>query len=625
MSENIEVETMRDLRAAIRNQPAAEHDYDWAPMHMPGSVQGYGVLLVADARTRRVLFVSDNVQEVAGIAATDILDKSYLTLVDSDLERKLLTDRITPDTILFPNPLRLTIKGREFDAVFHSQGSIHQIEIEPVQAGATDYAEMALRAAADLYDPPSIDELFQRAVRTIREVSGFDRVMLYRFDARNNGQVIAEATREGIGSFLGLFFPSGDITARARELYLHNFTRYVPDIAGKTYSLKSVFPGDGRADSGHPVDMSFTNLRSVAPCHITYLQNIGIQASMSFSINVDGKLWGLFACHHYTPRLVSYDQRVVCEQTAMMFIYRLMSMSSTAARLARRQQDLATLSQDLNVAAALRRRLTSLNAEWRGSADAATAQAMLSRAIEAVEAESSFLLSSDPSEATQSSDEVTPPQKLLLDLVEADSAAIVRHGRVRRIGDAPPEMAIYAIASMFGRELPDLQQGDLHIYATDCLPTLVPVTEAVKDRAAGILAIALSFDSPAYLIWFRGEQVVRATWAGNPTADAMTVGVDGSNPRASFEAWKQDIRNLSRSWLIEDVQIADELAQVLRGLDASAGISATAQQSGVLPFLASTLSSAPVATAHPQHGQSQFVTPSSPVTTPHRVIRIGQR
>jgi light-regulated signal transduction histidine kinase (bacteriophytochrome) len=619
---------MRDLRAAIRNEPAAEHEYDWAPMHMPGSVQSYGVLLVADPQSRRVLFVSENCAELLGIPPSEILDKSYLQLVEHERERKFLTNRVAPDTILFPNPVRLTIKGREFDAVFHSHAGTHQIEIEPAHDNAEDYDKMSMRATAEMYDPPSVEELYQRAVRTIKEVSGFDRVMLYRFDPRYNGQVIAEATREGIGSFLGLFFPSSDIGARARNLYLTNFTRYIPDISAPAHKLASVFPGNGTADSGHPVDMSYSNLRSVVPCHISYLTNIGIKASMSFSINVDGKLWGLFACHHYAPRNVSYDQRVVCEQTAMMFIYRLASMTSTAARLAQRQQGLATLSRSLSVGAAVSRRLASLDGEWRGTDAAGAAQQMIANAVQAVQAETGFLLSSEAAPLPPGGGPLTPSQKLLLDLVEADSAAIVRHGRVCRIGDAPPEMAVYAIASMFGRELPDLRSGDLHVYASDCLTKTVSVTEAVKDRAAGVLAVALSLTAPAYLIWFRREQIEHATWAGNPSADAMSAGADGNNPRASFDAWKQDIRNLSRSWVIEDVQIADELANVLRGMESGEAPSAPSQtwsSQGWAPPRPSAPMLAPVPSGSSYSQPSGMGGPDGQGLPPRRVIRIGQR
>jgi light-regulated signal transduction histidine kinase (bacteriophytochrome) len=601
--------TIRDLAAALRNQPPAEHEYDWAPIHMPGTIQSYGVLLVVNPQTRRVQFISNNVTDILGLTPSEILDKSYLNISDNEKERNFIKDRVGPETVLFPNPLRMTVRGREYDAIFHAHAGAHIIELEPVHTNTTSYDAMSLKATAELYDPPSVEDLYQRSVKIIRDVSGFDRVMLYRFDSRYNGQVIAECGRPDIGSFLGLFFPSSDIGARARALYLENFTRYIPDIAGAEVSLTGLYPGGGHADTGHPVDMSHTNLRSVVPCHVTYLRNIGVNASMSFSINVDDRLWGLFACHNYVPKLVSYDQRVVCEQTAMMFIYRLASMGSAAARLEQRQRGMVQLSTSIKIGAALRHRLGMIGRDWSGTPEEKTAESLIARAVEAVEAETSLLLPVDPSSMPAAAPP-TAQQKLLLDLVEADSAAIVHHGYVTRIGDAPPAMAIYAIVSMFGRELPDLRTASPHVYATDGLTNVLPAAGDIKDRAAGFMAAALSLASPSYLIWFRREQIVHATWAGNPTADAMSAGSQGLNPRASFDAWKQDIRDLSRPWVIEDVQIAHELACVLRNLENAAATSDTV-------FTAQ----------HP----SAFSMGDSPVlqhlpsTPDRRVIRIGQR
>jgi light-regulated signal transduction histidine kinase (bacteriophytochrome) len=500
---------------------------------------------------------------------------------------------------------------------------------------------MSTRATGELYDPRSVDELYERAVRVVGDVTGFDRVMLYRFDARYNGQVIAESSREGVGSFLGLFFPSSDIGARSRDLYLENFTRYIPDIGGRNFSLSGVFPGGGHADTRHPVDMSHTNLRSVAPCHITYLRNIGVQASMSFSINVDGRLWGLFACHHYTPRRVSYEQRVVCEQAAMMFIYRLATMASTAARMAQRQSGLAKLSRSIVIGVELGRRIALLSRDWRGDREEATAQAMIARAVEAVEAEAGLLISVDASESAQ----LTDAQKLLLDLVEADSAAVVRNGHVCRIGDAPPAISIYAIASMFGRELPDIRIGDLHVFATDSLASVVPAAADIKDRAAGMMAAALSLRSPAFLLWFRREQIVHATWAGNPSADAMSMGTLGQNPRASFEAWKHDIRNLSRPWMLEDVEVAHDLSAVLRDAEATGepltrgpqalagalwqnqvGVATpVAAPAGVAMSAGAAAASAGGSTGSASNFLSRQPPDPTPPPPPRRVIRIGQR
>lgn len=612
---------MRDLRAAIRNQPPAEHQYDWDPLHTPGTIQPYGVLLVADAQNRQVLFASENTADIFGIPAADIIDRSYLALCDNERDRRVLKESIAADTILFPNPVRITIKGKPFDAVFHAHNGEHLIEIEAADQDAASYSDMADRAVQELFDPGSVEELYRRAVNVVREATGFDRVMLYRFDARYNGQVLAESSREGIGSFLGLFFPSSDIGARARELYLKNFTRYIPDIGASPVPLVGVHPGGGMAGTAHPVDMTYANLRSVVPCHITYLTNIGVRASMSFSINVDNRLWGLFACHHYKPKQVTYDQRVVCEQAAMMFIFKLNSLTSVSARLEQRARGVQQIGRSLAVGAALARRIGSLETAWGDAADQAAAKPMLDSALAAIHAETSWLLATDGSEPG-SATELTPQQQLLLDLVEADSAAVVRHGHIYRIGDAPPDMAIYAIASMFGRELPDLGHGNLPVFATDNLSAIAPVTEEIKDRAAGVMAVSLADDVAAYLLWFRREQIVHATWAGNPAAEAITGGAGDFNPRASFNAWKQDIRNLSRPWVIEDVEIAYDLANLIR---ASAG---AAPREAPLPRpVLAKWPTPPLAPPNPVQAQAappQRAPAAQQSPVQRRVIRVGQ-
>jgi light-regulated signal transduction histidine kinase (bacteriophytochrome) len=335
---------------------------------------------------------------------------------------------------------------------------------------------------------------------------------------------------------------------------------------------------------------------------------------MSFSINVDNRLWGLFACHHYAPRRVTYDQRVVCEQAAMMFIFKLNSLTSVAARLEARSRGVQEIGRSLSVGAALLRRIVALESAWADPADQAAAKPILAKALAAIHAETGWLLATDAASPRQV-DNPSPQQKLLLDLVEADSAAVVRHGHIYRLGDAPPAMTIYAITTMFGRELPSLGRGNLPVFATDNLSSMVPVAEDIKDRAAGIMAVSLDDDTPSFLLFFRREQIVHATWAGNPSADAISPGAEQFNPRASFAAWQQDIRNLSRPWVIEDVEIATDLADLIRAAE------------GVPPRdLAVLRRSAPewerpAATNAPMPPRQ---VPASQVTLPRRVIRVGQ-
>jgi len=203
---------------------------------------------------------------------------------------------------------------------------------------------------------------------------------------------------------------------------------------------------------------------------------------------------------------------------------------------------------------------------------------------------------------------------MLLDLVEADSAAIVRHGRVTTIGDAPAAMAVFALASMFGRELPDLGHGNLPVFATDNLSGFAPVAAEIKDRAAGMLAVSLSDDVPAYLIWFRREQIVHATWAGNPEDEARASGATSANPRASFAAWKADIRNLSRPWVLEDIEVADELSAAVRSLDHGSSDAEQLHPTGLPSPKVATLRASDVGPG------------GSPKSPMHRgVIRIGRQ
>jgi len=587
---------------------------------MPGSIQSYGVLLIADPHTREVQFASANATDLLGIKPADIIGSSYLQLCESERERRAMKDGIAADTILFPNPLRLTVKGRAFDAVFHNHEGRHFIEIEPADSAGASYAEMSDRAVEDMFEPASVEELYQRAVRVVRNVTGFDRVMLYRFDARYNGQVLAESSREGIGSFLGLFFPSSDIGARVRELYLKNFTRYIPDIAGQSFPLIGAHGPGGGAGSSTPIDLSNANLRAVQACHIDYLKNMGVKASMSFSINVDNRLWGLFACHHYAPRLVTYEQRVICEQTAMMFIFKLNTMNSAAARLAQRGRFVQQIGRSLTVGAALARRIDAIEGAFTSLDERAAARPMLNGALAAIHAETSWLLS-DASAENHRSTKVTAQQQMLLDLVEADSAAIVRHGRVTTIGDAPADMSVFAIASMFGRELPDLGHGNLPIFATDNLSLFAPVAEEIKDRAAGMLAASLSDDVPAYLIWFRKEQIVHATWAGNPADEALSAGATSANPRASFAAWKADIRNLSRPWVLEDAEIAYDLIGLIRSAEGAAPLRATEP---VLPAQSALWPAPRPAAPLPQSLVPPSLAQQTQSSTSRRVIRVGQ-
>ncbi|HRL30860.1 MAG TPA: GAF domain-containing protein, partial [Ottowia sp.] len=149
--------------------------------------------------------------------------------------------------------------------------------------------------------------LLQDAVHMVRELTGFDRVMAYRFRADDSGDIVAEERDAALDPYLGWRFPASDIPAQARRLYIENTMRLIADVGSTPVAVRAA-PGVDQ-----PLDMSHGVLRSVSPIHIEYLQNIGVGASMSLSIVLEGRLWGMLACHHRTPRQVPYVTRAACD------------------------------------------------------------------------------------------------------------------------------------------------------------------------------------------------------------------------------------------------------------------------------------------------------------------------
>lgn len=83
-------------------------------------------------------------------------------------------------------------------------------------------------------------ELAQIAAVEIKRLSGFDRVMLDKFDQNWNGQVVAEAREQDLEPFLGLWFLASDVPRNARELYLRNPYRLIPNRVFNPACLRSL-------------------------------------------------------------------------------------------------------------------------------------------------------------------------------------------------------------------------------------------------------------------------------------------------------------------------------------------------------------------------------------------------
>lgn len=351
---------------------------------------------------------------------------------------------------------------------------------------------------------PTVESLCRQAAATFRDLTGYGRVMIYQFIDGDAGVVVGESLDEGSSSFLNHHFPATDIPKQARALYVRNKVRVIPDVSYIPAPIRSV-----REDL-RGLDLSDSTLRSVSPVHIQYLKNMGVAASASISIVKDGVLWGLVACHHHEPKEITLNVRIAC-----------LAIAGSLARQIRSKEEAELYRERLRFRSQEETVLSKLGAD--GS---------LSEFFERSGRELANLLSSDGFAAVQGQDLFT-------------------------YGKCPDNIDIRAIADFIRRP------AALQPFATPSLKTKMPEAEAYADRASGLLAVTMSTEIPTILIWFRAEHLEVLEWAGNPHKGVPVEPGVTLTPRASFEAWSEEVRHKARPWSHGEVEAAGRVVRLM--------------------------------------------------------------
>lgn len=397
------------------------------------------------------------------------------------------------------------VNGLDYDVIVRPSEVGLIVEIEQSSQAAQLGVELITRldaAGAALERAATVRAVCERAAEAFRSLTGFDRIMIYRFLEDEAGQVIAESRSAEVESFQNHHFPATDIPRQARALYLRNPVRVIPD---STYEPQPLQPAGDT-----PLDMSDCGLRSVSPVHLQYLRNMGVRASASVSIIVDGELWGLVACHSARPQLLPFELRMAAT-----------NLARSLARQIKAKGD-AELYRD-------RIRLRQLEDELVG-------RLPLDRSLETALADRG---------------------RDLADLVDADGVAIIGPEGVYRFGVTPPPEAI----DKLGRWVAD--QPSLRPLATHSLSIRHPEADAWRAEASGLLGVHLQGEHPVTLLWFRAEIVETVRWAGNPSTAVKSGEAGHLTPRASFEAWTETVRGRSRRWAPAQVESALRLRDAL--------------------------------------------------------------
>ncbi|MBN2972545.1 GAF domain-containing protein [Roseomonas aeriglobus] len=480
---------------------------DREPIHELGGIQPLG-FLIAVSPDWLVKRASANVADILGIGAEDLLGApiaDYLSAETIHVLRNRLTMLRGDDAVerVFGLPLRDGDDTR-FDFAVHMVDGTIVLEGEPTSANPTADPAGTIRAMmARLDETGELPAFFREGARQVRAITGFDRVMVYKFDTDGSGIVVAESARSGIGSFLDLRYPASDIPVQARKLYLRTPFRIIADVNAEAVPIVP-----SRDETGAPLDLSLSILRAVSPIHIEYLRNMGVAASLSISIIVEGRLWGLFACHHYSgPRAPDFERRSIAELFGAMFAFKLES---------RERKALAVYEQ--------------------------SARATSDRLLAAIAGDASLL------------DRPEWLGEMLSQTVPCDGIGIWVDGRVASSGITPPTSAFPALV----RRLNAMASG--RVFATDHLAGVLPAAEAYAETGAGVLAIPISRSPRDYVLLFRQERVRTVTWGGDPQKPA-TWGPNGArlSPRKSFEAWTQEVRHRSEPFTEAEVRVAEML------------------------------------------------------------------
>jgi len=479
------------------------------PIQFSGAIQPHGVLVSCVPGDWTVRHVSANVDTLLDVAPVAMLGETLRDHLSEDVLRAVA------DALSGADPgaqsqrvcsVNLGPNGSLCDLSVHVADGLAHLEIEPrprrlAEPAPTAVAQAMIARIASIEDGAQFHRI---AAEQVRQLTGYDRVMVYRFLPDDSGEVIAEARATDIEPYLGLRYPATDIPSQARVLYLRNRLRVIPDVA---YRPVAILPPVDAA--GRPLDLSQHALRSVSPVHLEYLRNMGVAASMSISIIAGGRLWGLIACHHRTPRLVPADVRAAADLFGL-FVSMRVGANEQASTLRNYER-----TQKLRDAIGMR-----------------LAQA---RDFEsALRAELAHFL----------------------EVVDADGAALwmgLHWHTEGRTPDLPrvPELLAWA----HDHEARGLALTDRALDWSKAFP---------QDRVAGVLAIAIdSYDN--WLFLFRNEQIEEVRWCGDPHK-ATAVTDDGLRiaPRKSFATWREMVRGRARPWSDGDRRGADRLSRVVQ-------------------------------------------------------------
>ena len=473
------------------------------PLQYAGSIQPDGVLICVD-EAGIVIAASANHGAIPHLDAP-IVGRS-LREVWPQLDRKRADGTF--------------MVGDDYLVTCHANDRTIFLEIEPcTEADRTWPLQLAGLGAVlrRLHEAPTLDTVTHAAAEAIRQITGLERVLVYRFDKDGHGDVVAESkVDDWEESFIGFHFPAADIPAQARALYLNSPSRFV---SRRDYVPVPIRPELDPRD-GKPFDLGRCRMRGVSPMHRLYQENLGVDGSMSISIIEGGRLWGLVVGHHRRSHRVPIPAREQAVAITTSLSMRLAATESAEDRAARARH--------------------------------AVLHARLLQQIAGADDFVSPLVNGEVK---------------LTDLFFSSGGAVVVGGsdgddrsgtEVFTVGRCPDRESIVAFSTTCRQHMED------GIFHTDHASGVLPAFSAHSDYASGVLAASVGEEGRHLILWFRPETVQTRVWGGaSPDHVAKEKSAGNYLPRKSFERWVEERRKYSLPWRHWQIDIARSLHAAL--------------------------------------------------------------
>ncbi|MCC9167873.1 ATP-binding protein [Pontibacter harenae] len=483
---------------------------DKEPIHIIGRIQPHGFLLILNKETLLIEQVSQNISDFSpDHSPEELIDKPLQVLLSAHEEA------FNPELLLQPDhsgPIIISVADSKFFGFSHlSEGKI-VLECERytsyLDREKIKHNTILSRLHEHLNTIESVEELGEAAAETVMDMLDYDQVYIMRFDTDWHTEVIAECRKEGMTSYLGHHFPATDIPEPARALLLEKKVRQIPNVGAQAVEIIPYV----NPSTGAPSNILRSELRNPSEIHLEYLRNMGVAASMSFSIVVRGKLWGVLACQHKKPVFIEVWRRQLCQL-----------ITQTLA------DSIAALQE--------KRDMKQYNVFKRNE------QAFISHLMQYEDLVSAL------SQAT-----LDP-----LTFTEATGVALVLNKQVFTFGTTPSSSELSKLAKWLEERM------DEKVYSTQQLSKQFSEAEAYRETASGLLALEISRYNQEYLLFFKPEIKKKRIWAGNPDKSVLEEGMR-LHPRKSFENWEQVVKGNSLPWSINEIEIGQLLAKDLTAL-----------------------------------------------------------